>query len=346
MTARVAHQSALPHQLRAGFTLVELLVVIAIIGTLVGLLLPAVQAAREAARRIQCGNNLKQLALAFQNYESARKQLPLGYTNPAGPTKFHSWAPFLLPYVEEANRVSQYTTAIEWWKSPNREIVATQLAVVQCPSTPTPNRMQDKPETTPPNKTGACGDYFPPVGIHPVDTNAFLAAGEQLGGDVRGVICWWSDGSKATLAGTANGGPANAANRFRDVSDGLSRSILLAECAGREDVYRGRTKYPVDYTGAASGGRKIRARGGAWATTDNPYAIGSVKPWDPTFSDIPTPPAINSSNEWGHGFYAFHPGGTNVAMADGAVQFLGESTPLRVLCDLVTRAGADVSSVP
>ena len=250
-----------PHDRRPAraFTLVELLVVIAIIGTLVGLLLPAVQSAREAARRMQCSNNLKQLALAFQNYESSRKQLPLAYTNPNGATKFHSWAPFLLPFVEEANLVSQYTLATEWWKSPNREIVINQLAIVQCPSTPSINRIQDKPETTPPNKTGACGDYFPPTGIHPVDANGFLAADEKVTGDTRGVICWWCDGS---------------------------------------------------------------------------------------FGDIPTPPRINSSNEWGHAFYAFHPQGTNVAMADGSIQFLADDTPLRLLCSLVTRAGSETAAAP
>jgi len=335
-----------PHDRRSqrGFTLVELLVVIAIIGTLVGLLLPAVQSAREAARRMQCGNNLKQLAIALQNYESARKQLPLAYTDPNGATKFHSWAPFLLPYVEEANLVSQYTLATEWWKSPNREIVINQLAVVQCPSTPSFNRIQDKPETTPPNKTGACGDYFPPTGIHPVDANGFLAADEKVTGDTRGVVCWWSDGTKATVAGLNNGGPANTSNRFKDIIDGLSKTILMAESAGREDVYRGRKKYPVDYTGAS--GKKIRARGGAWATTDNAFMIGSVKPWDASFGDIPTTPRINSSNEWGHAFYSFHPQGTNVAMADGSIQFLSEDTPLRLLCTLVTRAGGETATAP
>ena len=328
----------------SGFTLVELLVVIAIIGTLVGLLLPAVQSAREAARRMQCGNNLKQLALAFQNYESARKQLPLASTDPNGATKFHSWAPFLLPFVEEANLVSQYTLATEWWKSPNREIVINQLAVVQCPSTPSFNRIQDKPETTPPNKTGACGDYFPPTGVHPIDANVFLAADEKVSGDTRGLVCWWSDGTKATVAGLSNSGPANTSNRFKDVLDGLSKTILMAECAGREDVYRGRTKFAVDYTGAS--GKKIRARGGAWATTDNAFMIGSVKPWDASFGDIPTPPRINASNEWGHAFYAFHPQGTNISMADGSIQFLAEDTPLRVLCTLVTRAGGETATAP
>jgi prepilin-type N-terminal cleavage/methylation domain-containing protein/prepilin-type processing-associated H-X9-DG protein len=329
---------------RTAFTLIELLIVIAIIAALIGLLLPAVQFAREAARRMQCGNNMRQVSLAFAVHEAMKKEYPLAFTNPAGATKYHSWAPFVLPFIDESALLASYSMETEWWKSPNREIVLRPLRVMQCPSTPTFNRIQDKPETTPPNKTGACGDYFPPAGVHPKAANTFLAADEQVVGDTRGLICWWSDGSKAAATDLSNAGPANTRNRARDATDGLSRTMLLGECAGREDVYRGRTRFAVDYTGAS--GPKIRARGGAWATTDNPYTIGSVLPWDASFGTIPTPPAINGSNEWGHCFYAFHPGGTNVAMGDGSIRFVDETTPLRILCDLVTRGGNESRGQP
>ena len=85
---------------------------------------------------------------------------------------------------------------------------------------------------------------------------------------------------------------------------------------------------------------------GAWATTDNAFMIGGVYPYDASFGDIPTPPRINSSNEWGHAFYAFHPQGTNISMADGSIQFLAEDTPLRLLCTLVTRAGGETAAAP
>lgn len=310
---------------RCAFTLIELLVVIAIIAVLIGLLVPAVQKVREAAARMQCSNNLHQLALAFHNYESTNQQFPLAYTNPASPTGWHNWAPFILPYIEEANRVRNYSFTTPWWISPNREIVALRLKAVQCPSTPNPDRMQDKPESTPPNKTGACGDYFPPTGVH-LDINASLPPSQPFApnADLRGVICWYTDN--------------NRINRIADVFDGTSNSIMLGECAGREDVWRGRKMYPVNYTSSP----RVRARGGAWATTDNPYTIGQRRAWDTAFGPIPGEPKINNSNEWGHAYYSFHTGGANFAFADGSVRFLSESTSLFTLAVLTTRAGGEV----
>lgn len=310
-------------KLRNGFTLVELLVVIAIIGVLVALLLPAVQAAREAARRSQCQNNLRQLGLAFQNFEGSRNEFPLAYTNQSLPGK-NNWAPFVLPFLEQKNLIDGYDLTKDWWVDPNRPLVNTQLKILQCSSSPFPNRIQDKPEATPPNKTGACGDYFTPSGVH-LDINASLPSSEQLSasGDLRGVICWFTT--------------TNLRNRMADITDGTSNSILVGECAGREDVWRQRQLFKVDYTGAP----KVRARGGAWATTDNPYEIGQQKPWDASLGTIPGPLAINNSNEWGHCFYSFHTGGANFAFADGSVRLLAENINLKLLVGLVTRAGGE-----
>jgi prepilin-type N-terminal cleavage/methylation domain-containing protein/prepilin-type processing-associated H-X9-DG protein len=306
-----------------GFTLVELLVVIAIIGVLVALLLPAVQAAREAARRSQCLNHLKQLGLAVHNFEGPRKELPLAYTNQSFPGK-NNWAPFVLPYLEQQNLVDGYDLTIDWWVNPNRALVALRLPVLQCPSTPDPMRIQDKPETTPPNKTGAVGDYFTPAGVHP-DINLVLPTADQVNtaSDLRGVICWHS--------------ATNQQNTLSAILDGTSNSIMIGECAGREDVWRRRVKTPFNFTSTP----KVRARGGAWATTDNAYEIGQRKAWDAAFGPIPGNVAINNSNEWGHCFYSFHPGGANFLFADGSVRFYGETTNLKVLANLVTRAGAE-----
>lgn len=90
----------------------------------------------------------------------------------------------------------------------------------------------------------------------------------------------------------------------------------MGECAGREDVWRRNFKYPVKYTGSP----RVRARGGAWATTDNAYEIGQTKAWDAAFGPIPGQIGINNSNERGHCFYSFHPPGANFAFADGSVR--------------------------
>lgn len=309
-----------------GFTLVELLVVIAIIGVLVGLLLPAVQAAREAARRAQCQNHLKQLGLAFHNFELGRLELPLAYTNQSLPGR-NNWAPFVLPYLEQKNLADGYDLNADWWVAPNRALVAHRIKVLQCPASPFPNRIQDKPETTPPNKTGACGDYFAPAGVHP-DINLVLPMADQVstGNDLRGVICWYS--------------ATNTRNRFAEVSDGTSNSIMLGECAGREDVWRRRKQTLNNFNSTP----KVRARGGAWATTDNAYEIGQRVAWDAAFGPIPGPVTINNSNEWGHCFYSFHSGGANFAFADGSVRLLSENMNLRVLANFVTRAGGEATS--
>jgi prepilin-type N-terminal cleavage/methylation domain-containing protein/prepilin-type processing-associated H-X9-DG protein len=321
---------------KRGFTLVELLVVIAIIGVLVALLLPAIQAAREAARRSQCLNNMKQLGLAFLNYEGAKKEFPLATLNPVAPARgINNWAPFVLPYVEQGNLVVGYDLNEDWWRSPNREIVQNPLALLLCPSTPIQERVQDKPESSPPNKTGACGDYFAPTGVH-LEINTSLPADQQFVNYNEKL----SNGSEnLVLDGViAEQYEFNEQNTIKLVTDGLSNSILLGECAGREDVYRGREFYAVDYTGTPA----VRARGGAWATTDNPYPIGLRSPWKANFGTIPGTVSINNSNEWGHCFYSFHPSGANFAMADGSVRNFSEDIELRTLADLTTRAGGEV----
>jgi prepilin-type N-terminal cleavage/methylation domain-containing protein/prepilin-type processing-associated H-X9-DG protein len=352
------------HPSRPGLTLVELLVVIAIIGTLVGLLLPAVQSAREAARRTSCSNNLRQLPLAFHNYESAQKFLPplkrlfSGSITNCEPKMAHrSWAPDVLPYLEETVLMGSYDLSRNWWENAdgsapstgtagvldtgvtgNRDLVRNQLQLLQCPSSPIPNRIQDKLETAPnPRKTGACGDYFLVGGVGAsFNTLAGLPTGTVATGP--GPTETWSNCGATAV---------RPRNTLAKITDGLSKTILLSECAGREDVWRERTRYSANADNSA-GANCARAQGGAWATNDNPYSFGEkTTGWctatgSPTSGAIPTSlMKVNGSNENGWFIYAFHPNGANIAMADGSVQFVADTTSVQVLGQLATRAGGE-----
>ena len=139
-----------------GFTLVELLVVIAIIGVLVALLLPAVQAAREAARRSQCSNNLKQLAIALHNYHDNFSTFPpgwIGVTRPLpdteGPSGF-AWGAQLLPYVDQTPLFNQVNYQVSCFATPaNAPALSAVLTVYRCPSDPSPNLWPIKEEADP-----------------------------------------------------------------------------------------------------------------------------------------------------------------------------------------------------
>lgn len=310
---------------RSAFTLIELLVVIAIIALLMALLLPAIQKVRAAADRMICASNMRQLIIALHHYHNDYNRFPLAYTDSSSPQAWSNWVAYTLPYVEGQNLAAGYSYTTPWWVGVNRDVVIKKFKIMQCPSTPNPDRIQDKPETTPPNKTGACGDYFAVAGVHP-DINLALAPTQQFNTstDLRGAICWYD-------------AAVNKENNIKSIQDGTSHTIMLGECAGREDVYRGRQFFPVNYTSSP----RVRARGGAWATTDNAYMIGQRLAWHAPFGPIPGPIQINNSNEWGHCFYSFHPNGANFAFSDGSLRYFSENTSLWTLAALSTRYGGE-----
>ncbi len=124
-----------------GFTLVELLVVVTIIGMLIALLLPAVQAAREAARRMQCGNNLKQLGVGFHNFANTNGGFPPRRwsrnpdTDGSGGNGYTGWGTFLLPFIEQQPIYDAYKWGYDFYHPANKAVVETQLPVFVCPST-------------------------------------------------------------------------------------------------------------------------------------------------------------------------------------------------------------------
>lgn len=326
---------------RKGFTLIELLVVIGIIAILIGLLLPAVQKVRAAAARMKCQNNLKQIGLAMHNHHDSHGYFP--YSKRSGSSAPNrSWAPDLLPFLEQANVVSKANFDLDrnWYDGqvngnaypdgtwvPNMETARRHLAVFICPSTPNPQRLQDKIDT--PRKTGACGDYFVPEGVDPA-INSELPAGRQFpaGGNLAGILQ-----------------PFPYQSRITSIQDGSSNTILVGECAGREDVWRDGVMTPAyAYRGDS---QCARAQGGAWATNDNPYKIGVRKAWCASggaglTSLPPTPMRINRSNEHGYLYYSFHNGGAVFCFGDGSVRFLSDGIDLWTLAAMTTSQGGEV----
>jgi prepilin-type N-terminal cleavage/methylation domain-containing protein/prepilin-type processing-associated H-X9-DG protein len=187
---------------RRAFTLVELLVVIAIIGVLVGLLLPAVQKVREAANRIKCANNLKQIALALHNYHDTNGSLPPGYQAP-GFNVGWGWGAFLLPFLEQQNLSTQLgvsSTAFGGGANPvlATPLTQTKLSVYVCPSDTGPALNPFKRDHAKSNYRGVAGPYLPPVYVADVDYGGVLFQNSKV--------------------------------RLTDITDGTSNTLAVGEC--------------------------------------------------------------------------------------------------------------------
>jgi len=206
---------------RRGFTLVELLVVIAIIGVLIGLLVPAVQKIREAASRMSCSNNLKQIGLALHNHHDAKGFFPPSSTS--GPGKRHSWIPFTLPYFEQDPLYKRYNFNKNWF-TPGNKAVASKLRIFQCPSVP----VQDRVDSTFTLKA-SCVDYNATKGVSP----DLVRIGMAPATDLRGVMV------------------KNETTRIAQITDGTSSTIMVVEDAGRPLLYHAGKLVPGGY---AAGG--------------------------------------------------------------------------------------------
>ncbi|NBO91248.1 MAG: DUF1559 domain-containing protein [Planctomycetia bacterium] len=314
---------------RKGFTLIELLVVIAIIAILIGLLLPAVQKVREAAARMQCANNLKQIGIAMHSYHGAVGNLPANIRPSTTNTVRVRWLTFLLPYLEQENMFRAYNQTVNWSDPINLPVTSQRLKVAECPSAP-PGAVRDgAPDTTPPwTNIVATGDYVGTYGVDPQLVTAGLVDAAS-GNATNGLL--------------TTGTPI----RFADVTDGLSNTLHITESAGRPDFYRNGRRIPATATS--------RVNGGGWCrpASDFAYLRGS----DGTGTVFPGPNAINVTNGDDFGpaavhplygtlgtgqIYAFHTGGAQALFGDGAVKFVTASINIRILARLISRNGGEV----
>jgi prepilin-type N-terminal cleavage/methylation domain-containing protein len=287
-----------------GFTLIELLVVIAIIAVLIGLLLPAVQKVREAAARIRCTNNLKQLGLGLHGFHDANGGFPPGKIEiPPGGTIIHTWTPYVLPYIEQDNLFKKYRFDRTWDDAATNDadpggVNQTDIKIFICPSAP---------EGRKGSRHRGIIDYSP---------------ANQVTRPNPAVINM--PPSDSTFLGILG---HNVMRRITDVTDGTSNTILLAEDGGRNQTW-------VMGHQVSTGGST-----GAWA---NPGTEIVVSGFNTSTNSTPGACAVNCTNN--NEIYGFHPAGAMVLLGDGSVRMLRAGTDINIVIPLITRARGEVIS--
>ena len=311
---------------RRGFTLVELLVVIAIIGVLVALLLPAVQSAREAARRMQCVNNLKQLGLGMHNYHATHETLPFAVADCCSPSH-EVWTTMIMPFAEMQNIHDAFDFSAGFRSAVNQAAILIPVESFVCPSDEGAGDpiLDSRHPHNPPRSMG----LWYPVSMGPThDGNSYTDACvfcEDVRPSSDNWCCQgWNCGTNPSPDGVYPPGSSvgmfgryHNAFRFEDVGDGLSNTLMMGESLPRQCDFL--CAYCTNFTTFRTG-----------------IPINHM-----------TEPG-EGSGDWRRacGFKSLHPGGANFAYGDGSVHFISESLDFRIYNHLGTRDGGEPAQAP
>jgi prepilin-type N-terminal cleavage/methylation domain-containing protein len=330
---------------RQAFTLVELLVVIAIIGVLIALLLPAIQAARESARRMQCTNNLKQIGLAIQNFEATHKKLPPGYAsnslaNPPVPWRDSEtwdappgwgWSAFLLPFLEQSNITTSVDMELPFWEPAYEDLISTTIEMFLCPSVST--EREPFVVTDPSGQPLSIGGRQVELArSHYVASHGQESCWGACGADPTALVftnIYSSETTTVSHAGDVSkvaDGPfyRNSEVTFREVTDGLTNTIFIGEHSSKLSdktwvgVVPGALTLPK-FQSPANGDD-------AAATLVLVHGGPSGGELDITGSPIIHP--INFPTFHVGQMYSEHPGGGNVGLGDASVRFINDDVDL------------------